>query len=391
MITFEEALNIVLKEVSVTESERIELNDSMGRILREDVMSDIQMPPFNKSAMDGFACRRKDLNDPLVILETIAAGKSPGKKVGRGECSRIMTGAMVPDGADMVVKVEDTKIDDEGRVLVVNPQGKSNIALKAEDVRAGDTVIWTGRKIEPQHIAIMAAVGWTDPLVSKKPRIGVISTGDEIVEPEEKPGITQIRNSNGHQLVAQALRAGAIANYLGIARDNEEDTFKKLKTAFDDNDIVILSGGVSMGLFDFIPGVLERLGVEISFSKVSIQPGKPTVFGKLEDKTIFGLPGNPVSSYTTFELFVRPLINKKLGLDPPYRNLALPLGVDYQRKKAERMSWIPVRLSSGGQVMPIEYHGSAHIFALADADMIAAVPAGIKKLEKGSLVDVRQV
>jgi molybdopterin molybdotransferase len=391
MITFEEALDIVLKEVIVTEPERVKLLDSLGRILRDDIVSDIEMPPFNKSAMDGFACKREDLDTPMAILETIAAGKSPGKKIGKGECSRIMTGAMVPEGADMVVKVEDTKIDDEGRMQVVEPQGKSNIALKAEDVRIGDQVIRTGLKIEPQHIAIMAAVGCTDPLVSKKAQIGVISTGDEIVEPNEKPGLTQIRNSNGHQLVAQAFRAGATANYLGIARDNEKDTFQKLKAAFEGNDIVILSGGVSMGLYDFIPGVLESLGVEIKFSRVSIQPGKPTVFGKLNDKPIFGLPGNPVSSYATFELFVKPLVNKMMGLNPPFRNLKLPLGVDYVRRKAERMSWIPVQLSTEGEIFPMEYHGSAHIFALANADMIAAIPSGVKKMKKGSLVDVRQV
>jgi len=391
MITFEEALKIVLDNAPQCGTEKVRLENSMGRFLAEDVTSDVEMPPFDKSAMDGFACRHVDQDKELEILETIAAGSPPQKKVGEGECARIMTGAMVPKGADVVVKVEDTEITPGGKVRVMKPITKSNIAMKAEDVQVGDVAVTAGIRIEPQHIAVMASVGRTEPLVAIKPSVGVISTGDEIVEAKYKPSLSQIRNSNGPQLTAQAVRAGARAKYFGIARDDEKVTFDMLSRALDESDVVLLSGGVSMGDFDFIPGVLEKLGIELKFKTVAIQPGKPTVFGLRNEKRIFGLPGNPVSSFTTFELFVRPMLNKMMDAREPYRRLRLPLEVDYTRKKANRMSWIPVQFTEEGTVIPLEYHGSAHIYALAGAHAMAAVPAGTKLLKKGEKVDVRQV
>jgi len=392
MLSFIEAYKTVVENSYSIDSERIGITESSGRILAEDVVSDIEMPPFNKSAMDGFACRREDLNMPLKIIEVIPAGKAPTAVVSEGECARIMTGAMVSEGADIVVKVEDTDLDDDGKVIIKNQFGRSNIAKRAEDVKVDDVVIRKGTKIEPQHIAIMAAVGWVKPLVSKKPHVGILSTGSEIVEPDQVPAISQIRNSNGYQLVSQVIRAGANATYMGIVKDNKKATFEIISKAVREFDIVILSGGVSMGHFDFIPEVFAEIGIDILFSRVSIQPGKPTVFGNFREKKIFGLPGNPVSSFTTFELFVRPMINKMMGMTVLHSNLKLPIAVDYSRKKAERMSWIPVRLTShGNTVQPLEYHGSAHIFALAEADMMAAIPAGEKEIKRGELLDVRQV
>lgn len=391
MISFDEALKIVLENVPQCGTEKVKFEDSMGRFLAEDVSSDVEMPPFNKSAMDGYACRKEDQEKELKIIETIRAGKAPEKSVGPGECAQIMTGAMIPEGADHVVKVENTQTTREGFVKVVSLSDKSNIALRAEDVKVGDVVISKGLRIEPQHLAMMASVGWTNPLVSIQPVIGVIATGDELVEAQFKPELSQIRNSNGPQLTAQAIRAGARAKYYGIARDDEELTFNMLSQAIHDCDVVILSGGVSMGKFDFIPGVLEHLGVELKFKTVRIQPGKPTVFGVKGDRRVFGLPGNPVSSFTTFELFVRPMLNKMMGATIPYHSMQLPLAVDYSRKKAERMSWVPVQFTAEGTVKPLEYHGSAHIYALAEAHAMAAIPAGTKLLKAGDKVDVRQV
>ena len=391
MITFEEALKIVLDNAPQCGTEKVRLENSMGRFLVEDVTSDVEMPPFDKSAMDGFACRHEDQDKELEIIETIAAGNPPKKKVMEGQCARIMTGAMVPKGANVVVKVEDTEISREGKVRILKPTTKSNIAMKAEDVQVGDVAVTSGIRIEPQHIAVMASVGWTNPLVARKPAVGVISTGDEIVESHHKPNVSQIRNSNGPQLTAQADRAGANATYFGIARDDEKLTYDLLSKALDESDVVLLSGGVSMGEYDFIPGVLEKLGIELKFKTVAIQPGKPTVFGLKNDKRIFGLPGNPVSSFTTFELFVRPMLNKMMGSKEPYRKLKMPLEVDYTRKKASRMSWIPVQFTEEGTVIPLEYHGSAHIYALAGAHAMAAVPSGTRLLKKGEKVDVRQV
>jgi len=390
MITYEEALEIVLRNTYLSDKETVQIQEAIGRALADDVFSDINMPPFNRSAVDGFACRRADHGQPLEVIETVRAGLFPQKKIGTGQCTRIMTGAPVPEGADCVMMVEETEETADRRISFRGSQTKTNISLFAEDVREGDCVLKAGTMIAPHHIAIMSAVGCVRPVVSKKPRVAVIATGDEIVEPHLKPGISQIRNSNGYQLTAQAIRSGAEANYMGIAPDTEEDTFRILDNALDQADVILLTGGVSMGTFDFVPKILEKAGIEILFRTIALQPGKPTVFGVKGDKRIFGLPGNPVSSFTIFEILVKPMLWKMMGITEPVRNMILTFGGHYQRKRGDRMQWLPVKIKAG-KVYPLEYHGSAHIFALADADAIAAIPLGITELNEGDLIDVRPV
>ncbi len=392
MITFEEALQIVLNEAFSVGVEKVGMIGSLNRVLAEDIVSDVHMPPFNKSAMDGFACRREDLWKELEIIETVAAGELPQRAVGPGQCTRIMTGARVPEGADCVIKVEETETLPNGKIVFMAEKSKDNIAFEGEDVKIGDVVIEKGTRIRPQHIAIMASVGQTNPLVSKKPVVGIISTGNEIVEPDTRPGPSQIRNSNGYQLLAQVLRQGSAPEYLGIARDDEEATFQVLKKALHKFDVILLSGGVSMGDFDFIPKVFERLKLDLKFKTIAMQPGKPTVLAISEDnKIVFGLPGNPVSSYNTFELFVRPLLNKMMGENVPYKRSRFRMGTGYTRKRAARISWIPVKISEDGWVFPLEYHGSAHISSLTEADAFAAVPIGVLALKKGDHVDIRYI
>jgi molybdopterin molybdotransferase len=390
MISYEKALQVVLNHAYSFDSETVSLMNSIGRILTEDIFSDINMPPFNRSAVDGFACRRQDLHGSLIVVETVRAGVFPQKKIGHGECTRIMTGAPVPEGADCVIMVEETEEIGKDKIRFIGEKTKTNISPFAEDIRTGDKVLSTGTRIAPQHIAIMAAVGHTLPLVSKKPRVAVIATGDEIVEPHEKPGISQVRNSNGYQLVAQSARAGASAEYHGIAPDNEEDTYRAITTAMEESDILLLTGGVSMGTFDFVPEILEKAGVDILFRTIALQPGKPTIFGRKGEKRIFGLPGNPVSSFTIFEILVKPMLWKMMGATLPVCSLRLRLGADYHRKRSDRMQWLPVRIEDG-KAYPLEYHGSAHIFSLATADAIAAIPFGITDLIAGDFIDVRQV
>ena len=388
MIRFEEALKIVIENAPALRGERVDILASSGRVLLENVCSDINMPPFNRSAVDGFACRRGDLGQELTVIETIRAGQAPEKTLGPGQCSRIMTGSPVPEGADCVVMVEDTIDISENRIRFTGNHTKDNISRFAEDVREGDLVIEAGTMIRPQHIAIMAAVGYVNPLVATRPKVAVISTGDEIVEPQLKPGISQIRNSNGYQLVEQIRKAGALPDYMGIAPDNEKDTLDKILVAMERNDVVLLTGGVSMGTFDFVPSVMEKAGITILFRKIALQPGRPTVFGKKHDKLIFGLPGNPVSSFTLFEVLVKPMLWKMMGVTDFYSILRLPMGTDYERRRSDRMQWLPVSISDG-KVFPLEYHGSAHIFSLASADAIAAIPFGVTKLNIGDLIDVR--
>lgn len=391
VITFEEAYKIVMSHIPMKGTETVSFIESLGRILAEDISSDMDMPPFDKATVDGFACRKADLGNELEILETIAAGMQPEKKVSVNQSSRIMTGAAVPEGADVVFMVEDSVILQSGKVKYTGSFTKENIALKAEDIKTGDVVLKKGQMIRPQEIAVMAAVGCTTVAVSKKPVVAVISSGDELVEPFTKPGISQIRNSNAYQLLAQLLRAGALGKYYGIARDDKQATFDLLKQAIKECDIVLLTGGVSMGDFDFIPGVMENAGVEILFSRVNVQPGKPTTFGLHPESLVFGLPGNPVSSFTQFELLVRPLICRMMGYDLNPPSLLFPMEVTFTRRLSDRRAFIPVSFTKNGTVSPVEYHGSAHISALSLAEGIISLEAGQKSIEKGEIVSVRQV
>jgi molybdopterin molybdotransferase len=391
VITFEEAYNTVMSHVYVKVTETVSFIESLGRILGEDISSDMDMPPFDKATVDGFACRKADLENELEIIETIPAGMQPEKVVSENQSSRIMTGAAVPEGADMVFMVEDSVILPSGKVKYTGSFTKENIAYKAEDINYGDVVLAKGQLIRPQEIAVMAAVGCTTVVVSKKPVVAVISSGDELVEPFTKPGISQIRNSNAYQLLAQLLRAGALGKYYGIARDDREATYDLLMQAIKECDVVLLTGGVSMGDFDFIPGVMDSAGVKILFSRINVQPGKPTTFGVHPDSVVFGLPGNPVSSFTQFELLVRPLLNKMMGYDFIPVTVMLPMEVSFTRRLADRQAFIPVSFTKNGTVSPVEYHGSAHISALTLADGLISLSTGRKSIEKGEIVSVRQV
>ncbi|HSH51904.1 MAG TPA: gephyrin-like molybdotransferase Glp, partial [Bacteroidales bacterium] len=387
MITIEKAYHIVLQRAYTLATETIDFKNSLGRILAEDVKSDIEMPPFDKSAMDGYACRREDLKNQLEIIETIPAGKYPEKKIGKNKCAKIMTGAPIPAGADCVVPVEIAEEIERKSVKVIEISHKNNISYQGEDVKVGTRVLTKGIKIQPQHIAIFAAVGYTDVLVYKQPKVGIISTGDELVEPHKKPLRSQIRNSNGYQLIAQVKDCGANANYIGIADDTPEDTYDKVNEALSQNDIVLLTGGVSMGYFDFVPKVLEQAGVEIYFDALAVKPGKPTTFGMAGKKFCFGLPGNPVSSFIQFDLLVKPLIYHMMGQDYQPLDIQMPMGIDYTRKSTKRKSYFPIIIKNG-EIFPVDYHGSAHIHALSLAHGIASIAIGKKDIKKGELVHV---
>ncbi|MCD4792825.1 MAG: molybdopterin molybdotransferase MoeA [Bacteroidales bacterium] len=389
MIKFEEAYEIVKKSAIILNTEYVPFSKSTNRILAEDVRSDIEMPPFDKSAVDGFACKKEDLDMQLEIIESVQAGQTPLKIIKKGQCSQIMTGAPVPEGADTIVMVEHTEVN-INKVTVLRKGHKTNISFKAEDVKEGQIVLQKGILIKPQHIAIFASVGYTNIHVYKKPKVGIISTGDELVEPHEKPGISKIRNSNGHQLMHQVANIGAKPAYYGIAKDTFEDTFNIVTKALSENDVILLTGGVSVGEFDFVPDVLIKAGINILFDSIAVTPGKPTTFGVADKKFCFGLPGNPVSSFVQFELLVKPFLFNMMGnkFNPP--EICLPMAVDYTRKRTSRRAYIPVNIEKG-QIKPVEYHGSGHIHALSFADGIIAVPVGIDTLKKGEIVDVRQI
>lgn len=391
MITFEEALAIVNSVQVLPEAEKALLNEAVGRILAEDVFSDIEMPPFNKAAVDGYACRRAELPGPFELLEVVPAGVLPRFPVNNGQCSKIMTGAMIPEGADTMIMVEHTSILPDGRILFLKEKTSSNIAWKAEDVKQGQLVLKKGTLLKPHHIAILAAVGCVAPSVFRRPVIGIISTGDELVEPWQKPVGGQIRNSNAHQLMAQAASIGLPVEYIGIAADTPDGTRKMITEGFERSDILLLTGGVSMGDYDFVPAVMQELGVKILFKSIAVQPGRPTVFGMKANKFLFGLPGNPVSSFVQFELLVKQLAYRFMGNSYKPQTIKLPMANDYMRRKAERKSFMPVRITGEGKIEPLDYHGSAHIHAYEGADGIMSIEIGETKIAAGELRDVRSL
>ncbi len=394
MITFEEALKISLDQAVTFGVESISFEEAPGRVLAREVTSDLDIPPFNKSAMDGYACRMEDLAGPMKVIEVIRAGIPPVRVIAAGTCSQIMTGAIIPEGADTVIKVEETVSrnaddHDQKEVRFTGDKTAANICWRGEDLKAGETVLQSGTLLDARHVPILATVGSVFVDVYKTPSVGVLSTGTELVEPGETPGISQIRNTNAYQMIAQLTRMGIDCDYYGIAVDDEDITRSMIAEALNNNDILILSGGISMGEFDFVPAVLESLGIKVAFKQVAIQPGKPTLFGTAKQKFVFGLPGNPVSSYFILDLLVKPFIYKCMGCNwnPPV--LRLRAGERMTRKKSNRLSWMPVRIDQEGLVYQVEYHGSAHIFSLQLADGIIPVPIGKTIIEEGEFVDVR--
>ncbi|MFH2034469.1 MAG: molybdopterin molybdotransferase MoeA, partial [Candidatus Margulisiibacteriota bacterium] len=324
------------------------------------------------------------------IIEDIPAGYVPKKCVGKGKAARIMTGAMLPTGADKVVKVEDSERISNIEFRISNIEDKSNISQKAEDVKKGQLILKRGTLIRPQEAAMLATVGKTSVKVYRQPKVAVISTGSELVEPSKRPKPGQIRNSNGSMLMLQLKRLGIQAKYLGIARDNFNSTVTLIKKALKDADIVIMSGGVSVGDYDFVEKALKKCGVKILFNKVAIQPGKPTTFGLKGDKAAFGLPGNPVSSQVIFELLVGPFIDKLVGRAVKDKFKRYKLLADYKRRNAKRELYIPV-IFKGDGVLPVEYHGSAHMLAMTKAQGIMRIPVGMNHLEKESMVHARLI
>ena len=337
--------------------------------------------------MDGFACRQSDCSGPLTVIETVEAGSIPQKRIGQGECTRIMTGAAVPEGADCVVPFEDAD-ETDGKVVVRKSSKKSNIRYQGEDLKAGAIVLNKGVRIGPSHIAALASVGCDPVSVYGQPVIAVIATGNELVEPDQVPGDAQIRNSNAPQISSQIANIGCKSIYLGIVKDDPAVLEHVLNKALTHANVVILSGGVSMGDFDYVPGVLKKCGVTLHFEKIAVKPGKPMVFGTAGDCCLFGLPGNPVSSLIQFELLIKPFLFSLMGHYFEYPPIYARLDEAVTRRKIDRLEYIPVQILADGKARAVEYHGSAHISSFCNANGLLAIPEGKTGFEKDELVSI---
>ncbi len=321
-----DAQKIVLDATSTLGCEKVSLLESLGRVLGEDIIAPRDNPPWNNSAMDGFAVRWEDIKKEheitkpaeLTIIEDVAAGAVATKSVGPGEAIRIMTGAPVPNGADTVVRIEFTE-PSETTVRIFQPEPKGmNIRPKGEDVKEGECIIPKGTQLRPGEIGMLAILAKSFVLVHQRPRVAILSTGDELADLDEKFDEHKIVNSNSYGIAAAVQEAGGIPVLLGIARDTPESLKEKIAQGLG-CDIIVLSGGVSMGDYDFTKVVFAELGADMHFWKLAIRPGQPLAFGKIQEKLAFGLPGNPVSSMVTFEQLVRVAMMKMGGHRHLYR------------------------------------------------------------------------
>jgi molybdopterin molybdotransferase len=389
MILLEEAQKI-LNEVPVrTETETVPLDKAGERILAQDIISPINIPPFNKSAMDGYAVISDDPSEKFKVIETVPAGKSPQKRVHRGECAKIMTGGIVPDVADRVVMKEMTE-EKDGYIFVTGRETNKNICAAGEDIKKGDRVLDRGIRIRPQEVGVLASMGLDKVTVYKKPRVGVISTGSEIVPPGEKIKQSQIYDSNSYSLSAQIKRAGVRLVDRQMVLDDPDKIKKAVRDFMERCDVLLVSGGVSMGDFDYVPHVFKKLGFALHFEKVAIKPGKPTVFGTKGNQYVFGVPGNPVSTFVVFELFINPFLMRLMGHRYEPLFLSGVLKESIRRRKTSRAFFIPVDYREGA-VKRLPYHGSAHMHALTSANALLCIPKGVRELRQGKKVHVRQI
>jgi len=387
MISVEAALAVIRKTKAAPRAERTTLAKALGRTLARDLVSRISMPPFDKSAMDGYAIGSRDASELFRIIETIPAGAVPSKDVRKGECAKIMTGGMLPRGADLVVRRE-LAVEDSGRVRFTGRDEGPNICFKGEDVKPGDIVLRKGALLRPQEIGIMASMGAAEVDVFERPAVGIIATGSEIVAPGRPLPPGRIYDSNSFSLAAQAESCGAAVRMRRRAADTPAAIRRAVSSTLETCRLVLVSGGVSAGDFDYVPGVLRGLGVKIGFEQIAVQPGKPTVFGTRGGTVVFGMPGNPVSTFVIFEVFVKPILFRMMGREYEPFTVTGILTRSLQRRRTERAAFVPVRVP-GDRVDRPEYHGSAHVQALGGANGLIYIPAGSEGHPEGSRVDVR--
>jgi len=365
--------------------ETVPLAEAMGRVLAADVAADRDQPPFHRATRDGFAVRAADVPGALTVIGEIAAGQSLGRALAAGEAAEIMTGAPVPDGADAVAMVEHTTRDGD-RVSVSQPlEAGENVVPAGSELGAGAQALRVHTRIGAAEVAMLATVGCKDVPVAPRPRVAICATGEELVGLDETPGPTQIRDSNSHTIAAQVLRAGGVPVRLPPARDAANSLVERFETALAGADLIVFSGGVSMGKYDLVEDVFQKLGGKILIDGVAIRPGKPMVFGTIAGKPFFGLPGNPISTLVTFELFARAALDRLAGADAPLRFHLAQLGAPHKQNQLPLAFFMPARLT-GAYAKPLRSQGSGDLATLCRADGFIVVEPGVTELPEGAFV-----
>ena len=390
LIDADEAAALVLEHTPLLGVEHVVLADAAGRVLAEDLVGEAPLPPFPASAVDGYAVRAADAGRTLRILGESAAGRPFDGSVAPGTAARILTGGVVPDGADVVVMVEDVTVTGDQVTVPGRLVAGANFHHVGADLREGDLVLRAGTQLGAAEIGIAAATGRPRLPVRRRPRVALMSTGDELVEVGKTPRPGQIPDSNRWALLAALREAGADVDLLGIAPDEAAALRGFVTAALDRADALVTSGGVSVGTHDLVKPLLESLGT-VHIGRVKLKPGKPFTFATLGGgKVAFGLPGFPVSSLVTFEVFVRPALHKMQGFAQLHRpSLPVRLGFD-ARPTAERTEYQRVTLRREGRELIAETTGSqssSRLMSLAGAHALVKVPAGKQPLPKGSVVE----
>ena len=395
MIELEEALEIILSQVKLVSSEKIDILSSLSRTLAEDVHADFDIPGFDRAAMDGYAVLSKDTNSASkkkpVILEVIAnvpAGYSTEKVVKNGRAVRIMTGAPMPKGADAVVMVEDTEKEEEKVKIFRKVTCQKNVSFAGEDVKRGELILSQGSLIRPAEVAMLASLGKENVLVKIKPRVAIISTGDELVEVGRTLQKGEIYDSNSYALFSQVLSSGGEPHRLGIARDKRENLLARIKEGLS-YQLLLLSGGVSVGDYDLVTDALRKAGVKMLFWKVAVKPGKPTFFGVRKGTLVFGLPGYPVSSMVNFENLVRPAIFSMLGRDDWQRIRVKAILEKAVSSRGRRKKIIRAKLVKEGDkylAVPATSQESSVLKSMVWADSFLILPKEVERIEKGEEV-----
>ena len=397
MLTVEEARERMLDTIRVLAPEKRGILDCLGHVLAEDIYAVEHIPPFDNSAMDGFAVIAEDVQGAsketpvsLSVIETIAAGYAPKQQLEKGKAARIMTGAMMPAGADAVVMQEATQFDGERVKIAEAVEKAENVRFTGESVRNGDLVMGSGKLLRPQECSMLASLNRPEVLVHKRPRVAVVSTGDELTPLGNKLEPGKIRDSNRHGIYAQLQEAGCIPIDMGIARDDEAETERTFRDGLNRADALITSGGVSVGEHDVVKTVLSKLG-EINFWRVAMKPGKPQAYGMADGKPIFGLPGNPVSSLVVFELFVRPALLKMAGHSNPFRptfKAELEEGVANKDKRTNFMRAIITQREGEYFAKTTGPQGSGILYSLVLANGFIVIPPGVS-LKAGDEVEAQ--
>lgn len=400
MISLDEALKLSTENIRPLQAVRAKLEDAIGCATAVEIYSEYANPRFDNSQMDGYAVIAGDLSNAsrdnpvtLEVIEDLPAGKRSEKNLKNGQTIRIMTGAPLPAGTDAIVAMEETeKTANNVRIFHAASRGEF-VRFAGEDIKEGELIIGKGKKIGPAEMLALASQGFDEVEVVRRPKVGVIATGDELMAPGQQLTEGRIFNGSSAMLCALVKSAGAVAFDLGIARDDSKIIAEKLCEALG-FDMILLTGGVSVGEYDLNRDVLARMGWRETFWRVAIKPGRPTVFGTLEGKPVFGLPGNPISTMTAFEIFVRPAIKKMMGsAEADDRQLTAKLTNDVERDK-EREQLLLARLHFENAGASVTAHGpqsSAHLKPALSSNCLARIPAGTGLQPTGSMVQVWQV